>query len=61
MPLLTGLLACNLTAHYTHGTLKSLFTVSYTHLRAHETIWSISFAVFCLKIGGGGGGGGGGG
>ena len=22
MPLLTGLLACNLTAHYTHGTLK---------------------------------------
>ena len=23
--------------------------VSYTHLRAHETLGSISYAVFCLK------------
>ena len=24
-------------------------TVSYTHLRAHETLLTISYAVFCLK------------
>ena len=28
--------------------MKSLTPVSYTHLRAHETILPISYAVFCL-------------
>ncbi|MGS6173923.1 aconitase family protein, partial [Enterobacter hormaechei] len=36
-------------------------TCSYTHLRAHERVLMIWYAVFCLKKGGGGGGGGGGG
>ncbi|MGS6351218.1 hypothetical protein ACVGXE_00705, partial [Escherichia coli] len=36
-------------------------TCPYTHLRAHETVQEISYAVLCLKTGGGGGGGGGGG
>ena len=28
--------------------LSSVHTVSYTHLRAHETDYTISYAVFCL-------------
>ena len=30
------------------GVLYRIFSVSYTHLRAHETHEVISFAVFCV-------------
>uniref|UniRef100_UPI0018EA517D ABC transporter permease n=1 Tax=Pedobacter sp. ASV28 TaxID=2795123 RepID=UPI0018EA517D len=43
----------------TAKTQQTAMSVSYTHLRAHETCVTISYAVFWMKIGGGGGGGGG--